>query len=60
MAGEKILIIDDDFGIIELCKNALSDEGYFLDTARTGKEAMDMLGGNEYDLAIIDWRLPDV
>lgn len=38
----------------------LQEEGYIIDTAETGKEAVEKSYANFYNLAIVDWRLPDV
>jgi two-component system NtrC family response regulator len=38
----------------------LEAEGYFVDTAQDGKEAIDKTNNNFYNLAIIDYRLPDI
>ncbi len=56
----RILVIDDDQTILETLVVALESEGYVVDTAKTGKEAISKSNSNIYNLAIIDWRLPDV
>jgi DNA-binding response OmpR family regulator len=38
----------------------LQEEGYFVDTAENGKEAIKKSFDNFYNLAIVDWRLPDI
>ena len=38
----------------------LEEEGYKVDTAQNGKEAIDKSYANFYNLAIVDWRLPDI
>jgi signal transduction histidine kinase len=60
MDKEKILIIDDDIEIVKLCKSVLAEEKYIIECAATGKQALDMLSQNKYDLALLDWRLPDI
>ncbi len=39
---------------------SLEDEGYVVDTAGSGKEAVEKTKANFYNLAIVDWRLPDI
>ena len=55
----RILIIDDDKTIRETLSLLLKKEGYIVDTAENGKEAIVKANANFYNLAIIDWRLPD-
>lgn len=56
----RILLVDDDSDIIETLKIVLEDNGYIVDSANTGKEAIDKSNANFYNLAIVDWRLPDM
>jgi DNA-binding NtrC family response regulator len=55
----RVLIIDDDKVIRETLAFTLEDEGYTVDTAETGKEAIEKTNSEFYNLAIVDWRLPD-
>ena len=55
----RILIIDDDETIRITLSMLLKEEGYIVDTAENGKEAIAKSNANFYNLAIIDWRLPD-
>jgi DNA-binding NtrC family response regulator len=56
----KILLIDDDKNIRQTLEIVLQEEGYIVDTAETGKEAVEKTFANFYNLAIVDWRLPDI
>jgi len=56
----KILIIDDDENIRETLAMVLEQEGYIIDRAKNGKEAIMKSQSNFYNLAIVDWRLPDI
>jgi DNA-binding NtrC family response regulator len=56
----KILVVDDDENIRVTLVAALQEEGYIVDKARDGKEAIAKSYANFYNLAIIDWRLPDI
>jgi DNA-binding NtrC family response regulator len=53
-------LIDDDPSIRAALSMLLEAEGYFVDTAQDGKEAIDKTNNNFYNLAIIDYRLPDI
>jgi DNA-binding response OmpR family regulator len=56
----RILLIDDDKNIRQTLTIVLQEEGYVVDTAENGKEAVDKSFANFYNLAIVDWRLPDI
>ena len=60
--GEKgrILVIDDDEGTRKVVAEALESEGYSVDTANNGKEAVEKSQTNFYNLALVDIRLPDM
>lgn len=56
----KILLIDDDKSILQTLAMVLEEEGYIVDIAENGKDAINKSFTNFYNLAIVDWRLPDV
>ena len=56
----RILIVDDEESIRIATAAILEDEGYTVDTAKNGKEAIDKSNANLYNIAIIDYRLPDI
>ena len=56
----RILVIDDDESIRKTLAIALEQEGFFVDKAENGKEAIAKSYANFYNLAIVDWRLPDI
>jgi len=56
----RILIIDDDENIRKVLATILEEEGYIVETAETGKMAIEKTGTNTYNLALIDIRLPDM
>jgi DNA-binding response OmpR family regulator len=61
MAADKmILIVDDDKSILRLFTLILQRKGYSTDTAETGKEALEKISSNSYDVALIDIVLPDM
>ena len=55
-----VLLIDDDPNFIESLKLILDDEKYDIDTALTGKNAVQKLEENFYAVVIVDKRLPDI
>jgi len=58
MAGEKILVVDDEEMIRDLCSHVLSSEGYHVTTAPSGVAALEELKRNDVDLMITDIKMP--
>jgi DNA-binding NtrC family response regulator len=56
----RILVVDDDEGIRTTLTAILEDEGYKVDTAESGKEAILKSNAGFYNLALIDVRLLDM
>lgn len=56
----RILVVDDDESIRKILSTILEEEGYVVDTAENGKEAIDKSSMKFYNLALIDVRLPDI
>ena len=54
----KILVVDDDPIIRDMMVDILSFEGYHIDTARHGLEAMEILRGEESYLVFLDIMMP--
>jgi len=54
----RILVAEDDRGLQEVLALGLRDAGYHVDVVDRGDDAIDQLGWYEYDVAIIDWRMP--
>jgi DNA-binding NtrC family response regulator len=57
---KSILVIDDDEVVLNSIAEALRLEGHKVDTAQTGKEAIEKCNLRFYNLALIDIRLPDM
>ena len=56
----RILVVDDDPDIVSLLKRGLAYEGYVVDTAYDGLEALAKAREREPDLAIVDIMLPGI
>ncbi len=56
----RIIVVDDDESIRETMKAILEDEGYIVDLAESGKEAIQKTNDQTYNLALLDIRLPDM
>lgn len=58
--GNKVLVVDDDPGICDLVKIALSSKGFVVKTAGTGEEAIKCVAEFVPDLILLDRQLPDM
>ena len=56
----RIIIVDDDENIRKTMKTVLEEEGYVVDLAATGNEAIEMTQKTAYNIALLDIRLPDM
>jgi len=56
----RILVVDDDESIRKALTAVLEEEGYVVDTAQNGREAVEKCNVSYYNLALIDIRLPDM
>ena len=56
----RILVVDDDESIRKTLAEILRAEGYFVDTAGNGREAIAKADADFYNLALIDIQLPDM
>ena len=56
----RILVVDDDETIRNTIKAILEDEGYLVDSAATGSEAVQKTKKTAYNVALLDIRLPDM
>ncbi|WP_051071645.1 sigma 54-interacting transcriptional regulator [Azoarcus sp. KH32C] len=54
----RILLIDDDPGLLRLLSKRLREHGYEIDTAASAEEALARLATERFDLVISDVRLP--
>ena len=60
MSKGSILLVDDDKDILELFQMTLLEDGYSVETAVSGMEALSKVKENKYDVAVLDVVLPDV
>ncbi len=58
MSIETILVADDEESIRWVLSKALSKQGFGVDLAENGQEALDLIRRNRYDLAILDIKMP--
>ncbi|MFE6645606.1 response regulator transcription factor [Nocardioides sp. NPDC057772] len=55
----RVLIVEDQAGLVSALKVALQREGYAVDGAGSVAGALEKLGLNAYDLVVLDINLPD-
>ncbi len=60
MAGQKILIVDDDLDFCEATKLILESKGYKVNLAHDGKEGLEKVRSEEPDLVILDVMMPEM
>ncbi|MFO7772737.1 MAG: response regulator [Dehalococcoidia bacterium] len=53
-----ILIVEDEAIMRESLRDWLKDEGYDVETAEEGEEALEKIGKKEFSVAVLDLRLP--
>ena len=56
---QKILYVEDDLSLIDGLLYTLETSGYFVDNARTVKDALALFRQDTYDLLLLDVTLPD-
>jgi len=56
----RILVVDDDESIRKTLAAILEDQGYIVDTAENGREAIEKSSAQFFNLALVDIRLPDI
>ena len=59
MAEGSILIVDDEYGVRSGIRTILEMDGYEVAEAADGAEALAALGERDFDVALLDYRLPD-
>ena len=55
---DRILIVEDDERIRSSMRLSLEDEGYLIDEAGSGEEALDLFAAGSEDLVLVDLMLP--
>ena len=55
-----ILVMEDELNVAKGLEMVLSEEGYAVNLAMTGQDALDRFNQEAYDLLVADLRLPDI
>ena len=53
-----MLVAEDDQGLRSVLERGLRESGYTVDAVADGEEALAYLNAYEYEVAILDWRMP--
>lgn len=56
----KVLVVEDDKKLSRFLDRVLTEEGYEVDLAVTGTEALEKAKNDGYDVVLLDWMLPEV
>jgi CheY-like chemotaxis protein len=59
-AGARILIVDDDEGLVDLLVQLLKPRGYVVDTALDGYQGLCKMRAGRHDLVLLDMQMPNV
>jgi len=60
MSLKRVLVVDDEESIRWVLSKALTRQGLQVDIADCGESARNFLSKNQYDLAMIDIKMPDI
>lgn len=56
----RVLVAEDDPGLRAVIAEGLADAGYQVDVVSRGDDAIEQLRFYDYDVAVLDWRMPGV
>jgi DNA-binding response OmpR family regulator len=56
----RVLVAEDDEGLRSVLERGLRESGYAVDAASDGESALRHLDTYEYEVAILDWRMPKI
>jgi DNA-binding NtrC family response regulator len=59
MAGEKILVVDDETSMTQFLGIVLRKEGYQVTAVNSGREALERARSESFDVAITDFKMPE-
>jgi DNA-binding response OmpR family regulator len=54
----RVLVAEDDAALRSVLERGLSENGYVVDSVGDGPAALRHLAAYDYDVAIVDWRMP--
>ncbi len=57
---EKVLLVDDDPDFLDIMSERMRTRGMEVDTAASGKEALEKLEAQSYDAVLLDLMMPEM
>lgn len=58
MSGIKVLLVDDEVGFTASLNKVLSSRGFDVKEAKDGLMALSMIGGEHFDVVVLDIKMP--
>ncbi len=55
----KILVIDDDDVVLKSMRKVLKMEGYSVETSSSGKEGLEKIRNEKFDIVFLDLKMPE-
>jgi len=56
----RVLVAEDDAGLRSVLERGLQERGFVVDAVADGASALRHLDAYDYDVAVLDWRMPEV
>ncbi|AGA80405.1 response regulator transcription factor [Echinicola vietnamensis] len=56
----KLLIVEDEPGIVNFLKQGFEEEGYQVSSALDGDKGLDLAVSDDYDVLLLDWMVPGI
>ena len=60
MAKEKVLLVDDELEFTQVLSERMKSRGIDVDTAASGREALEKAKGKSYDAIVLDLSMPEM
>jgi len=57
---KRIFVVDDDVNILRVFRKILEKEGFVVETAETGKDALKKIRKAKFNVCLVDVKLPDM
>jgi len=58
--SKRVLVVDDDTAVRRLVRTVLAREGYQVDEAYGGREALEKIAWDGYDAIVLDLMMPEI
>lgn len=60
LEGMSVLVVDDNATARDIMRTTLEGMGFLVDTVRSGEEAVNRCAQQDYAVALIDWKMPNL